>query len=590
MRFGTQQLMRPLYLGVLALAITACASNNPPSQTTEAAPDVNDEFTQLAEAAWQYNRDQRHPEDGLLDISPEALKERHAERLSYYQQLEAIDEENLSGQNQINRDMIMYALANDIDEYEFNAHYMPLTSEYGFHSQITGLPSGANTTSEEGLRNYLSKLADVPAYFEQQMEYMRAGMESGITQPQVVLQGVTDNILAYVTGDPRDSVFYEPFAQRPSSIDEDTFNELEMEAQTLIATEVNSAYQDFYDFMVDDYMPNARTDIAAASLPHGEAFYANRALHYTTTDLTPEEIHQIGLQEVERIRDAMQVIIDDLEFDGSFAEFVEFLRSDSQFYAESAEELMKEAAYIAKQADAALPALFKHLPRTPYGVEPVPDEIAPNYTTGRYARSSADDKPGYYWVNTYALDRRPLYELEALTLHESVPGHHLQIALAQELEDVPDYRRAIYISAFGEGWGLYAEHLGTEAGFYQDPYSDFGRLTYEMWRAARLVVDTGMHTMGWSRDRAVEFMASNTALSMHNVNTEIDRYISWPGQALAYKLGELKIKELRADAEAALGDDFDIREFHYQVLKNGSLPLQTLEQQIRNYIAEETEA
>lgn len=588
MRFGTQQLLRPVYIGVLALAITACASNNTSSQTTEATPDVNEEFTQLAEAAWQYNREQRHPEDALLDISPEALEARHAERLSYYQQLEAIDEENLSAQNQINRDMIMYALANDIDEYEFNAHYMPLTSEYGFHSQIAGLPSGATTTSEEGLRNYLSKLADVPAYFEQQMEYMRAGIESGITQPQVVLQGFTDNILAYVTGDPRDSVFYEPFAQRPSSIDEDTFNELEMEAQTLIATEVNSAYQDFYDFMVDDYMPNARTDIAAASLPHGEDFYANRALHYTTTDLTPEEIHQIGLQEVERIRDAMQVIIDDLEFDGSFAEFVEFLRTDSQFYADSAEELMKEAAYIAKQADAALPALFKHLPRTPYGVEPVPDEIAPNYTTGRYVRSSADDKPGYYWVNTYALDRRPLYELEALTLHESVPGHHLQIALAQELEDVPDYRRAIYISAFGEGWGLYAEHLGTEAGFYQDPYSDFGRLTYEMWRAARLVVDTGMHTMGWSRDRAVEFMASNTALSMHNVNTEIDRYISWPGQALAYKLGELKIKELRADAEAALGDDFDIREFHYQVLKNGSLPLQTLEQQIRNYIADET--
>jgi uncharacterized protein (DUF885 family) len=590
MRFGRTFLVRPVFIGALALAISACATNTPPAQETASAPDPNQSFTQLADAAWQYDREQRHPEDGLLDISPDALQARHAERLSYYQQLEAIDADALSAQNQINRDMIMYALANDIDEYEFNAHFMPLTSEYGFHSQIAGLPGRASTTDEDGLRNYLQQLEEIPAYFDQQMAYMRQGLEKGISQPQVVLQGFTDNILAYVTGDPRDSVFYEPFTHRPAAINTATFEDLEMEAQTLIATEINTAYQDFYDFMVDEYVPNARTDIAASSLPHGEAFYANRALHYTTTDLSPEEIHQIGLDEVSRIRDAMQVIIDDLEFEGSFAEFIQFLRSDSQFYADSADELMKEAAYIAKQADAALPALFKHLPRTPYGVEPVPAEIAPNYTTGRYVRSSADDEPAYYWVNTYALDRRPLYELEALTLHEGVPGHHLQIALAQELEDVPEYRRAIYISAFGEGWGLYAEHLGTEAGFYQDPYSDFGRLTYEMWRAARLVVDTGMHTMGWSRDRAVEFMASNTALSMHNVNTEIDRYISWPAQALAYKLGELKIKELRAEAEAALGSDFDIREFHYQVLKNGSLPLQTLEQQVRAYIAEASEA
>lgn len=588
MRLSTPDLLRTLLVGSLALAITACASGTPPPQTSAPATDSNDTFTQLADAAWEYNREQRHPEDGLLDISPQALQSRYAERLSYYQQLDALDGESLSAQNQINRDMIMYALANDIDQYEFNAHYMPLTSEYGFHSQIAGLPARASASDEEGLRNYLQQLRDVPDYFAQQMDYMRQGLESGITQPQVVLQGFTDNILAYVTGDPRDSVFYAPFTQRPGRVDEATFSELEMEAQTLIATEINAAYQDFYDFMVEEYVPNARTDIAAASLPHGQQFYANRAHHYTTTDLSPQEIHEIGLDEVARIRAAMQRIIDDLDFDGSFADFVAFLRSDSQFYADSADELLKEAAFIAKKADAALPALFKHLPRTPYGVAPVPDEIAPNYTTGRYVRSSADDKPGYYWVNTYALDRRPLYELEALTLHEGVPGHHLQIALAQELEDVPEYRRAIYISAFGEGWGLYAEHLGTEAGFYQDPYSDFGRLTYEMWRAARLVVDTGMHTMGWSRDRAVEFMASNTALSMHNVNTEIDRYISWPAQALAYKLGELKIKELRAEAEEALGDDFDIREFHYQILKNGSLPLQTLEQQIQDYIADET--
>ncbi|RUO26945.1 DUF885 domain-containing protein [Aliidiomarina minuta] len=573
--------MRNFLLGGLALALTACASA--PQQETQ-PPGINAEFTQLAEQAWEYNQEQRHPDDRLLDISPQALQERHAQRREYYQQLEALDASQLDEQNQINRDMIMYALANQIDQYEFNAHLIPLTNESGFHSRIASLPNSSTLRSEEDYRNYLSRLQAIPAHFEQQIEYMREGLNRGITQPAVVLTNFPAGIMAYVKADPRESVFYAPFNERPRNLSRDVFSELEMEAQTIIATQVNDAYQDFHDFMVDDYIPNARDTIAAHDLPRGEAFYRNRALHYTTTDLTVEEIHQIGLDEVARIRAEMMEVIESVEFDGSFDEFIEFLRNDPQFYADSAEELLKEAAYIAKQADAALPRFFTHLPRTPYGVAPVPDEIAPNYTTGRYVSARQDDQPGYYWVNTYALDRRPLYELEALTLHEGVPGHHLQIALAQEMDHLPDYRRNTYISAFGEGWGLYAEYLGLEAGFYQDPYSNFGRLTYEMWRAARLVVDTGMHTMGWSRDRAVEFLASNTALSMHNVNTEIDRYISWPAQALSYKLGELKIKELRAEAEETLGDDFDLREFHDEVLSNGSVPLQTLEDQIRAYI------
>lgn len=343
-------------------------------------------------------------------------------------------------------------------------------------------------------------------------------------------------------------------------------------------------YQNFYDYMVDTYIPNARQTIAAKDLPNGERFYQNRIEHYTTLKITAAEIHEIGLAEVARIRAEMDNIIKQVGFKGSFAEFVEFLRTDPQFYATTPEQLLKEASYIAKKMDAQLPKLFKTLPRTPYGVIAVPASIAPKYTTGRYSGPSRDDQPGNYWVNTYALDRRPLYVLEALTLHEAVPGHHLQGSIAREMENVPEFRNQTYISAFGEGWGLYSEFLGIEAGFYQDPYSDFGRLTYEMWRAVRLVVDTGMHTQGWSRQQAMDFLANNSALSLHNVQTEIDRYISWPAQALSYKLGELTIKRLRVEAETALGENFDLREFHDEVLKNGSIPLSLLEQIIHEYI------
>jgi uncharacterized protein (DUF885 family) len=306
--------------------------------------------------------------------------------------------------------------------------------------------------------------------------------------------------------------------------------------------------------------------------------------YYTTLKMSPQQVHEIGLQEVARIRKEMQQVIDQTGFKGDFAQFVQFLRTDKRFYVNTPEQLLKEAAYLSKKIDAQLPKLFKTLPRTPYGVEPVPAQIAPKYTTGRYAGGNGNGEPGFYWVNTYALDRRPLYELEALTLHEAVPGHHLQISIANEQSSLPAYRRSFYTSAFGEGWGLYSEYLGLEVGFYQDPYSNFGRLTYEMWRACRLVVDTGMHTMGWTRQQAIDYLASNTALSMHNVTTEVDRYISWPAQALSYKLGEITIKRLRKQAEQQLGDKFDVRTFHDAVLENGALPLSALEQQVNLFI------
>ena len=461
---------------------------------------------------------------------------------------------------------------------------MPITSEYGFHSAIGGLPNTMPFKQEKDYQNYLARLAAFDTYFGQNIDWMRKGLAVDYTQPKAVLEGYEDSIKPYLVKDAKESSFYTPFTQFPNHFTQQQKEALEKQAVDVIEIIVVPAYQRFYDFMVNEYMPGARDDIAARHWPHGEAYYRDRAKHYTTTSMTPEEIHELGLAEVKRIRTEMQSIIDSLAFKGSFADFIHFLRTDPQFYAKSEEELIQTASYIAKKMDAKLPALFSYLPRTPYGVAPVPASIAPKYTAGRYISPRRDDQPGYYWVNTYALDKRPLYALPALTLHEAVPGHHLQISLASEMTDLPKVRQNTYISAFGEGWGLYSEYLGIEAGMYEDPYDDFGRLSYEMWRACRLVVDTGMHMFGWSREQALNFMLENTALSAHNVKTEIDRYISWPAQALSYKIGEIKIKSLRQRSESELGADFDIREFHKAVLAHGSVPLFILEQNIDDYI------
>jgi uncharacterized protein (DUF885 family) len=338
--------------------------------------------------------------------------------------------------------------------------------------------------------------------------------------------------------------------------------------------------------MTGEYLPKTRTTTAAADLPRGREYYAHRVRYFTTLDVKPEDVHKIGLAEVARIHDEMLEVIRQTGFQGDFPAFLKFLRTDPRFYARTPEELLKQASFIAKRMDGKLPSLFSRLPRLPYGVEPVPAHLAPKYTGGRYVEAPVGGtRAGTYWVNTYALESRPLYVLEALTLHEAVPGHHLQIALQQELQGVPPFRRTAGVGAFVEGWGLYSERLGLEAGFYQDPYSNFGRLTYEMWRACRLVVDTGLHAFGWPRERAMDFLASNTALSLHEVGTETDRYISWPGQALAYKMGELKIRELRRMAETELGPRFDVRAFHDAILASGPVPLPVLEEQIRAYIA-----
>lgn len=553
------------------------------SNTSEHVQD----FDQFATELWQAEKSlTASAKSRLPDMSAATLAAQAKQRQQWLDKLQQIDVADLTEQQQINHAILVYSLKDALSEYKYGSHLIPLTAESGFHSDLAFMVSGTEFKTVEDYQDYLSKLKTIPLYMQQQTDWMKQGLAVGMTQPKAVLAGYDQSILAFISKTPEQNVFYRPFTKKPDFVDADQWLTLQQQAQQIVEQQLNPAYQQFYQFMVQHYLPGARDSIGASEWPKGREYYQNRLEHYTTLKLTPEQVHQTGLDEVARIRAEMQDIITGVGFNGSFAEFIQFLRTDPQFYVKTPTELLKEASFIAKKVDAELPKYFQTLPRTPYGVAPVPAEIAPKYTTGRYAGTSRDDRAGFYWVNTYALDRRPLYELEALTLHEAVPGHHLQISLAREQASLPEYRRNFYTSAFGEGWGLYSEYLGIEMGFYQDPYSNFGRLTYEMWRAARLVVDTGMHTMGWSRQQAIDFLASNTALSMHNVTTEIDRYISWPAQALSYKLGELTIKKLRKQAESELGTKFDVREFHEVVLRNGSVPLSILEQQVALYIAQ----
>ena len=550
---------------------------------------------QLMAEIWQYQL-KRRPQSAdrqgtdayrhlLNDLSPKALQKDHQQLNHYLAKLNDIKQKSLNNQDIINLNILKRQLQNDIDHYLNFEHYTPYKSESGFHSNLSFLASAMPFNHAKDFDNYLSRLKGFKTYFEQNIYWMKQGLVQGITHPKAVLKDYEDSISAFIVKDPTDSIFYAPLKKpKPKNLTEAQYQSYKTQIAKVIKNQVIPSYQQYYDFMVNQYIPNTRETIGISHFAHGNDYYQNRVKYFTTTDMTAEQVHQIGREEVARIRAEMAQIIEKLEFTGSFADFIEFLRTDPQFYAISAEQLLKEASYISKQMDAKLPSLFNHLPRTPYGVAKVPDHIAPKYTTGRYLGPSRDDQAGFYWVNTYALDKRPLYVLEALTLHEAVPGHHLQNALNRELDNLPPHRQYSYISAFGEGWGLYSEFLGIEAGFYQDPYSDFGRLSYEMWRACRLVVDTGMHVMGWSREKAIDYLQSNTALSKHNVVTEIDRYISWPGQALSYKIGELTIKRLRKKTEQALGEQFDLREFHRQILRHGSVPLDVLEQQIDGYI------
>ena len=514
------------------------------------------------------------------------LRRRESRNL-FLERLRQIDRDQLGNEDQINYDMFGRQLEDKIKTAEFRAYQIPILADDGFHVDFARLPTRMPFDTVSDYENYLSRLRAFPDYVAQHVRLMQDGLKRGFTLPRVVLEGFDVTIDSHVVEETTDSVFYAPFQEIAAAIPAHEQERLRKEGQTTIVEAVVPGYRTFSSFMRQTYIPGARSSIGASDLPGGREYYDFLIRHFTSLELAAEEIHRIGLGEVDRILGEMGQVMGQVGFEGDLAELLEFLRTDPRFYAETPEELLRTAAYIAKQMDAKLPLMFQTLPRLPYGVEAVPDHLAPKYTAGRYIRAPIGTRrPGYYWVNTYALESRPLYTLEALTFHESVPGHHLQNALQQELENLPSFRRFASISAFGEGWGLYAERLGLEAGFYRDPYSNFGRLTYEMWRACRLVVDTGIHAMGWTRLQAMDYLSAHTALSLHEVTTETDRYISWPGQALAYKIGELKIRQLRRHAEEVLAGKFDLREFHDAVLSHGAIPLSVLESQIQRYIQE----
>jgi uncharacterized protein (DUF885 family) len=528
-------------------------------------------------------------DDRLGDQSPATLQRQVDETKAFLAELRTIPREALSAEDQAGYDIFAAQLQERVDAHAFGEQFLTLNADSGFHTSAPLLWQSMPFQTVKGYENYLARLRAFPTYMDQKVALLREGVKRGITPPRATLAGLEKTVEPLLVEDPETSAFWTPFSRIPAQVAEADRKRLQEEGRRVVREQVVPAYRSFLKFLVDEYLPKTRPSLAATALPNGPDYYRFLIRKYTTSEtLTAEQVHRIGLDEVKAIRAEMDEVIREVGFQGDYAAFLRFLRTDPRFYATSPEELLRHASTIAKRMDGKLPSLFTRLPRQPYTVAPVPDYLAPKYTAGRYNGSPIHStEPGTYWVNTYALGTRPLYNLEALTYHEAVPGHHLQGALAQEAEAVPPFRRFSYVSAFGEGWGLYSEWLGVEAGFYQDPYSNFGRLTYAMWRACRLVVDTGVHAMGWTRPQMIDYMASNTALSLHEVETETDRYISWPGQALSYRIGYLKIRELRRKAEEALGDRFDVRRFHDAVLASGAVPLPVLERQVDRFVAAE---
>ena len=499
-------------------------------------------------------------------------------------ELNKIDSKKLNEDDLISYNLLEFVLNETVIKYKYKTHWNPILSDGGFHLSLTYRVRPI--TNKKSALSYLKLLKSIPNYLNQQSTLIKKGIDAGISQPLIIFKGYQSTYEKHITPTAEENFYYTPFKNLPKQLSDYEKDSLIKAAKDIVLYDVIPAFKNVKVFFEDIYYPNTRKSIGVSETPNGEEYYQSRIDYYTTLNETPKSIHEKGLKEVARIRKKMESIVDEVKFKGDLKQFITFLREDPQFYAKTPEELLKHARNIAKKLDEQLPRYFKTLPRKPYGVAPVPEAIAPKYTGGRYIGTSPESTdPGYYWVNTYNLPSRPLYVIPSLTAHEAVPGHHLQGALNQELpETIPKFRRNLYLSAYGEGWGLYTEYLAEEMGIYTTPYEHFGKLTYEMWRACRLVVDTGIHAFGWTREKAVNFMADNTALSLHEVNTEIDRYISWPGQALAYKIGELKIRELRQKAQEKLGSRFDIREFHEIILEKGTVTLGILEDRINKYI------
>ncbi len=524
-------------------------------------------------------------QDQWTDLSAPAIAAREERDRDGLALLQSLDAQKLDAKQQFNLMILLDTLGTRVRAQQFPTDLLQMNQMGGPQQDAADMLAMMPAGTISALENQLGRLKSLPQQIDQSIALMRQGLEQGITPPKITLRDVPQQIRNQLVDDPSASPLLGAFVEIPAGMDALQAAGLQDQAYAAYRDGVVPAYERLLAFTENEYLPGARDSIAAKDLPNGQAWYAHNVAARTTTQMSPQEIHDIGLREVKRIRSEMDRVIAESGFEGSFEEFLVFLRTDPQFYHTTAEGLMREYRDIAKRADPELTKVFGRLPRNPYGVIPVPSYAEKSQTTAYYQRGSIRaGRPGYFFANTYALETRPRWEMEALTLHEAVPGHHLQISLQQEMENVPWFRQVSSYTAFSEGWGLYSESLGEEMGFYQDPYSKFGQLTYEMWRAVRLVVDTGMHSLGWSRDQAIQYFMENAGKQEHDIIVEIDRYIVWPGQALAYKLGELKIKELRAYAEAKMGERFDIRAFHDRLLGQGAVPLTVLDADMRAWV------
>ena len=559
-----------LLLGIFSICILAsCQRKKSVDSYIDEYQIFQDTLSNLQKEVWALEN------DSIRSLK----KEKYTELIHA---LSTLDSLSLTVDDLINKELLMLEMENELNDIEFGTHLLPLNSEGGFLTGIIYNLQYAQTQSAKDKENYIKKLNVLPDYLLKHKNILKEGISQGKTSPGIITQRCIDLVLPYNSIDPDQNIFIHPCGDNDS---------LKNVVKSIVKEKIIPAYQDFTEFLQSEYLPASKAEPGISQLKGGADFYEKKTRYFTTLPMTPDEVFAKGESEVARIKSEMLNVIAASGFKGNFADFIAFLRKDPQFYAKTPRELLYRATWLAKKMEGKLPQYFNTLPRMPFTVEEVPAAIAPNYTGGRYSEGSYETgKAGAYWVNTYKLESRPLYVLPSLTLHEAVPGHHLQIMLSRELKNVPKFRENLYISAFGEGWGLYSEYLGIESGMYETAYENFGRLTYEMWRACRLVVDVGLHYKGWTRERAVDFMASNTALSMHEVNTEIDRYIGWPAQAVSYKIGELKIRELRKEAEKELGDTFEIKEFHDLILSYGSIKLSTLERIVKVWIMEKSQA
>ena len=582
-RLGLASLL--LMVSAAALADTSADNSAATSSNFKTLLDEHWEWQMSTAPTWASSLGDRRYNDKWADNTLDGIKQRQSDSREFLRRVYAIDRNALSTEDQLNYELFRRQLQDNVDAFQFNGHLMPFSHRGGIQNP-ENLTSQLRLVTVKDYEDWLARVKQIDELIDQNIKLAQAGLKQGLMPPKILLQRIPDQLSLQVVDFANESPLFKAFENMPESFSAEDRERLRAEVTVALEDEVLPAYKKLDRFFKQKYLPAARDSIGLSALPNGSAWYEHRTRSYTTTRMTPDDIHRLGLTEVKRIREQMQQVITEVEFDGSFQEFLVFLRTDPQFYFDNSDDLYEAYLATSKRIDPELVNLFGLLPRMPYGVKPIPDSIAPDTTTAYYSRPAADgSRAGTYWVNLYRPEVRPKYEIEVLSVHEAMPGHHLQIALQQELGDMPNFRRFLGFTAFVEGWGLYSERLGYDLGLYEDPYSRFGQLTYDMWRAVRLVVDTGMHYKGWTRQQAIDFFKDNAAKAEHDIVNEIDRYIGNPGQALAYKIGQLKMLTLRARAERQLGDEFDIRAFHDHLLGAGALPLDLLEQRMDKWLA-----